>query len=137
MKKTIQPQSLWDPQSRYAQGVLVEPRRILFIAGQTAVDGAGKIVGEGDVEAQTAMILQNIKTIVEEAGGSLKDLVATTSYVTGTEHLSGFYKARREFFKEALPTSTTVVVKSLARSDYLVEIQAIAALGERVDETAR
>jgi 2-iminobutanoate/2-iminopropanoate deaminase len=134
MKKTIQPQSLWNPQSRYAQGIVIEPRRILFIAGQTAVDRAGKIVGEGNIEAQTAMILQNIKTIVEEAGGSLKDLVSTTSYVTGTEHLSGFYKARREFFKEALPTSTTVVVKGLARSEYLVEIQAIAAL---VDETAR
>jgi 2-iminobutanoate/2-iminopropanoate deaminase len=134
MKQTIQPQSLWDPHPRYFQGVLVEPRRLLFIAGQTAVDGAGNIVGEGNIEAQTAMILQNIKTIIEEAGGSLKDLVSTTSYVTGTEHLGGFYKARREFFKEALPTSTTVVVKGLARSEYLVEIQAIAAL---VNETAR
>ena len=135
MKKTIQPRSLWDPQSRYSQGVLVEPQRLLFIAGQTAVDSGGNIVGKGDIEAQTSMILQNIKAILEEAGGSLKDLVATTAYVTGAEHLSGFYKARREFFKEALPTSTTVIVKGLARSEYLVEIQAIAALGERLEET--
>jgi 2-iminobutanoate/2-iminopropanoate deaminase len=77
----IQPRSLWDPHPRYSQGLLVESGKILFIAGQTAVDGAGKIVGEGDIEAQTAMILQNIKTIVKKAGGSLKDLVATTSYV--------------------------------------------------------
>jgi enamine deaminase RidA (YjgF/YER057c/UK114 family) len=131
MKKTIQPQSLWDPQSRYSQGVVVEPRRLLFIAGQTAVDSAGNIVGQGDIEAQTSMILQNIKAIVEEAGGSLTDLVATTAYVTGADHLNGFYKARREFFKEALPTSTTVIVKGLARSEYLVEIQAVAAVGER------
>ena len=137
MKTTIQPQSLWDPHPRYSQGLLVEFGKILFIAGQTAVDSAGNIIGLGDIEAQTQVVLQNIKAIVEGAGGSSKDLVATTSYVTGTEHLSGFYKARREFFKEALPTSTTVVVKSLVRSDYLVEIEAIAALGEQVDETAR
>jgi enamine deaminase RidA (YjgF/YER057c/UK114 family) len=72
---------------------------------------------------------------VEKAGGSLKDLVATTSYVAGAEHPSGFYKARREFFTEALPTRTTLVVKSLARSEYLVEIQAIAAVGEREEKT--
>lgn len=72
--------------------------------------------------------MKNIEAIVEHAGGFRKNLVATTSYITDAKHLGGFYKSRRELFAEALPTSTTVIVKGLARKEFLVQIEAIAAL---------
>ncbi len=127
MKKIIRPKQIWDPGNRYAQGIVSKPRRLLFIAGQTAIDGRGKTVGKGNIEAQTRAVLKNIEGVVERAGGSRKNLVATTSYITDAKHLGGFYKSRREFFVEALPTSTTVIVKGLSRKEFLVQIEAIAA----------
>ena len=128
MKKIIRPIQIWDPGNRYAQGIVSKPGRLLFIAGQSAVDGRGKTIGKGNLETQTRAALKNIEAIVEHAGGSRKNLVATTSYITDAKHLGGFYKSRREFFAEALPTSTTVIVKGLSRKEFLIQIEAIAAL---------
>ena len=92
MKKIIRPIQIWDPGDRYAQGIVSKPGRLLFIAGQSAVDGRGKTIGKGNLETQTRAALKNIEAIVEHAGGSRKNLVATTSYITDAKHLGGFYK---------------------------------------------
>jgi enamine deaminase RidA (YjgF/YER057c/UK114 family) len=76
---------------------------LLLISGQTAVDSDNKIIGKGDIEAQTRAVLRNIAVIVEQTGGSLHDLVATTSYVTDRKFLAGFYKTRREFLPRLYP----------------------------------
>jgi enamine deaminase RidA (YjgF/YER057c/UK114 family) len=102
--------------------------KILFISGQTALDRQGKIVGENSIEAQTQQVLENLEAVLKRAGGGRKNLVATTSYVTDMKNLGGFYLTRREFFAGALPTSTTIIVKGLARDEFLVEIEAIAIL---------
>ena len=128
MKKIIRPKEIWDPGNRYAQGILSKSGTLLFIAGQTAVDDRGKTVGKGNIETQTRAVLKNIEAVLEGAGGSRENLVATTSYITEVKHLGGFYKSRREFFAGALPTSTTVVVRGLARKQFLVQIEAIAVL---------
>ena len=128
MKKIIRPKEIWDPGNRYAQGILSKSGTLLFIAGQTAVDDRGKTVGKGNIETQTRAVLKNIEAVLEGAGGLRENLVATTCYITEVKHLGGFYKSRREFFAGALPTSTTVVVKGLARKQFLVQIEAIAVL---------
>jgi enamine deaminase RidA (YjgF/YER057c/UK114 family) len=89
MKKIIRPKQIWDSGNRYAQGIISKPDRLLFIAGQTAIDGKGQTVGKGNIETQTRAALKNIEAIVEHAGGSRKNLVATTSYITDAKHLGG------------------------------------------------
>jgi len=56
--KVIQPQSLSDPRPRYSQGILADGGKLLFIAGQTASDKDGNVVGKGDIEAQTIRFLE-------------------------------------------------------------------------------
>lgn len=128
MKKVIQPKKLSDPRPRYSQAILAKPGRLLFIAGQTAVDEKGNIVGKGDIEKQATQVLENIKTVLKEAGGSFEDLVMTTTYITDIKYREGLNRVRRSYYKKSPPTSTLVVVKGLAHKDYLVEIAAIAVL---------
>jgi len=128
MKKIIRPNDMWDPSPRYAQGIVTRPGQILFISGQTALDRQGNVVGKNDIEAQTRQVLVNLEAVLKQAGGRRENLVATTSYVTDSKNLAGFYKARREFFAGASPTSTTVVIEGLARQEFLVEVEAIAVL---------
>ncbi|MFQ5852059.1 MAG: RidA family protein [Candidatus Binatia bacterium] len=128
MKERIQPKALSDPRPRYSQAILTKPGRLLFIAGQTAVDGQGNIVGKGDIEAQTTQVLENIKAILNETGASFGDIVKITTYITDIKYREGLNRVRRRYFEKDPPTSTLLVVKGLAQEEYLVEIDAIAAL---------
>ncbi len=128
MKKIIQPKSLQDPRPRYSQAILTDPGKLLFIAGQTASDKDGNVVGVGDIEAQAKQVFEKIKTIVEEAGGTLADIVKTTVYITDAEYREGQRKVRNQYIKDDPPTSTLIIVKGLAREEFLIEIESIAVL---------
>ena len=128
MRKVIQPKSLNDPRPRYSQGILTEGGRLLFIAGQTACDKNGKVVGEGDIEAQARQVFKNLSAVLEEAGGSLENLVMTTTYITDRKYREGYNRVRAECYKTSQPTSTLVIVKGLAREEYLIEIAGVAVL---------
>jgi enamine deaminase RidA (YjgF/YER057c/UK114 family) len=127
MKKIIQPESLHEP-ANYSQGVLVKPGRLLFIAGQTALDADGNVVGIGDPAAQTRQIYENIGRILAEAGGSFPDLVKITRYMTDVSFKTEVNRIQKEYLKEDPPASTGIVVKGLAREAFLVEIEAIACI---------
>jgi len=107
---------------------MTKPGRLLFIAGQTAVDANGNIVGKGDIEAQVKQVFENIKTVLNDVGGSLQDLVKTTTYITDIKYRDGLGKVRSRFYEKDPPTSTLIVVKGLAREEFLVEIEGIAVL---------
>lgn len=128
MKKIIQPKSLQDPRPRYSLAILTEPGKLLFIAGQTASDKDGSVVGVGDIEAQARQAFEKIKIIVEEAGGTLADIVKTTVYITDAKYREGQRKVRSEFIKDDPPTSTLIIVKGLAREEFLIEVEAMAVL---------
>ncbi len=128
MKKIIQPKNLQDPRPRYSQAILVEGGKLLFIAGQTASNKDGNVVGVGDIEAQAKQVFENIKTIVEEAGGTLDDIVKTTVYITDSKYREGQRKVRSQYLLKDPPTSTLIVVKGLAREEFLIEIESIAVL---------
>jgi reactive intermediate/imine deaminase len=101
----------------------------LVIAGQAALDERGEIVGRGDPAAQWRRCLTNIRTLVEEAGGSMADVVQTGIYVTDMRYHLAHSEIRREFFAEPYPTATVVGVTALAHEDWLIEIEALAYLG--------
>lgn len=126
--RVIQPKTLADPRPRYSQGILADGGRLLFVAGQTASDKDGKVVGKGDIEAQSEQVFKNIRAVLEEAGGSFANLVMTTTYITDIKYREGYNKVRQKYYKDHQPTSTLVVVKGLANEDYMIEIAGIAVL---------
>ena len=127
-KKVIQPKSLNDPRPRYSQGILNSGGKLLFIAGQTASDKDGNVVGKGDIRAQTEQVFANLKAVLKASGGTLDNLVMTTTYITDREYREGYNEVRRGQYKKMPPTSTLVIVKGLAHPDYLIEIAGIAVL---------
>jgi 2-iminobutanoate/2-iminopropanoate deaminase len=100
----------------------------LVIAGQAPVDRDGNVVGRGDAAAQWRRCLENIRSLVEEAGGSMADVVHNGIYVTDMRYHLAHSEIRREFFEEPYPTATVVGVTSLADEDWLIEIEATAYL---------
>jgi 2-iminobutanoate/2-iminopropanoate deaminase len=117
-----------NPRPRYSQAILTEGGKLLFIAGQTASDKDGNVVGKGDIKAQTRQVFDNIKAVLDAAGGSLDNLVMTTTYITDRQYREGYNEIRRGMYKKDPPTSTLVIVKGLANEDYLIEIAGIAVL---------
>ena len=108
---------------------VVKAGNTVYIAGMVAQDENGNVVGEGDAEAQTRQIWHNIGVAVAAAGGSLADIVKTTTYVTGIEHGAAVRRVRGELFPQNPPTSTLLVVSELANPAYVVEIESIAVIG--------
>ena len=128
MKKIIQPAALSDPRPRYSQGIQTDGGKLLFIAGQTASDKDGNVVGKGDIEEQTRQVFKNLIAVLEEAGGSLDNLVMTTTYITDRKYREGYNRVRMQYYKTNSPTSTLVIITGLAHPDYLIEINGIAVL---------
>jgi enamine deaminase RidA (YjgF/YER057c/UK114 family) len=113
----------------YSQVVVVEAGRLAFVAGQLARDAAGNHVGRGDMAAQIRQVGENLRVALAAVGATTADLVKTTTYVTDLDAFFAAVDARTDFFGALPPTSTTVQVSRLSHPDFLVEIEAIAALG--------
>ncbi len=128
MKEVIQPQSLSDPRPRYSHGIVTQPGKLLFIAGQTASDKNHNVVGKGDIETQAKQVFENLQAVLKETGASLENLVMTTIYLTDNKYREGYNRVRNQYYKGTPPTSTLLVVKGLANPDYMIEIAGVAAL---------
>ena len=130
-RQNIQPDALAkrvvDGHVLYSHVVVVEGKRMIFIAGQLARDRHGNLVGKGDMRAQLRQVGENIKAALAAAGATLNDIVKTTTYVTDIDEFFKHVEVRMEYFG-ALPTSTTVEVRRLAHPDFLVEVEAIAVV---------
>ena len=120
--------SVYDPPA-YAQAVKVEGgRTILYLAGQVAYDAAGAAAHAGDFKAQARAALQAVKDQVEAGGGSLRDVVKVNTYLTDIRHRAEYGPIREEFFGKKMPAHTLVAVAALAAPEFLIEIEAVAAL---------
>jgi len=115
----------------YSQVVEVRAGRIIFIAGQTAVDRDGKLVGKGDFAAQTTQVFRNLDVALRSVGCTFKNLVKLTVFVRDMDKLSAYREVRNRFFATTVPPAapaiTLVEVSKLYGSDFLIEIEAIAA----------
>ena len=133
VKTVVNPESFVKP-SGYANGILTEGGRLLFLAGQTGMDAAGEIAAPGDLVAQFGQALANLKAVVEEAGGTMTDVVKLTLFVTDRAayraNLKPIGEAYRSFFGHYYPAMTLVEVKSLFDDKALVEIEGVAVIGQ-------
>ena len=115
----------------YSQVVEVRSGRTLYIAGQVSLDKDGKLVGVGDFRAQVKQVFENLKARLEAGGASFKDVVKLNYYLTDASDLQALRDTRNSYINtENPPASTLVVVKRLAREEYLIEVEAIAVAGE-------
>jgi enamine deaminase RidA (YjgF/YER057c/UK114 family) len=102
---------------------------VVYIRGQIGQDlDTRESVGIGDVEAQADKAMANIKMLVEEAGGSLADIVKVVVYLTDIRYREPVYRTMGKWLKGVYPVSTGLVVSALARPEWLVEIDATAVL---------
>ena len=114
---------------RHTFSTAVRRGPFLFVSGLIARDPeTGEITGKGDIVAQADMIFRKMQKILEEAGGSLDDIVKTTDYVTTLERYRDTAAVRRKYFRNGFPAATGVVVKALVNPEALIEIDAIAIL---------
>jgi reactive intermediate/imine deaminase len=128
MKKiALQPSSMSVPMAPYVPGT--KRGSFVFTAGQVALDSEGKLVGQGDVGAQTQQALQNLKAVLAEGGATLDDVMKTTVFLADIKDFSGMNEVYAEFFGDSKPARSTVQA-ALARPELLVEIEAIALIGD-------
>lgn len=101
---------------------------LLFISGQVAKDTGDRIIGKGDIAAQAKQVFANLNAIMQEAGGNMGQIFKMTTLVTHPSFVQPYRDARKQFMKEPFPANTLHVVQSLADPEWLIEIEAIAAL---------
>jgi enamine deaminase RidA (YjgF/YER057c/UK114 family) len=128
----INPPELGTPPG-YSQVVEVSANRVIFVAGQTALDRDGNVVGgKGDFPKQAAQVFDNLAIALRAAGCTAANLVKLTVFLTNMDNLLAYREARNRFFASvtppAAPAVTLVEVSKLYGPDFLIEIEAIAAI---------
>jgi 2-iminobutanoate/2-iminopropanoate deaminase len=113
----------------YSHAVDVAADRLVFVSGQVPLDRDGRLIGEGDFDAQTRQVFTNLGSALEAAGASWADVVKLNYFLVDVTNVASVRSIRDEFVDtDHPPASTLVEVSRLFRDDALIEIDAVAAV---------
>lgn len=132
-REIINPESIYDSLPYgFSHAARSRGGTTIHCAGQVAWDRNGQLVGLGDLGAQSRQVLENLKTVLGEAGATPADVIRMRTYVVNhkPEYLDVIGKAIAEFYGDTLPAANTLIgVQSLALPDFLIEIEVTAVIG--------
>ena len=123
----MNPQGLSTP-TGYSHVVSARGGRTVYIAGQVALDAQGRVVGAGDLAAQTRQVFANLDIALKAAGATFANVVKTNYYLRDASQVAVIREIRAKYFTKELPASTLIEVPRLANSDFLIEIEVIAVV---------
>ena len=99
----------------------------LYVSGQIPLDLEGNLVGKGDIAVQTEQVYENLKRVLEAAGGNMTNIVMLNIYCRDIDAFDKKTRPlRKKYFRNYYPAITAVEVKRLYRQDFLIEIEAVA-----------
>ena len=128
--RLISPGSMHKPVG-YSHVAKAGEGKAVFIAGQVALDASGNLVGEGDFRAQARQVFENLKSAVEAAGGIFADIVKLNVYLADVSRLPEYREVRDRYIDvRNPPASTAVQVVALFRPEFLIEVEAVAVVGQ-------
>ena len=131
-KTSLNPDSLFNSlQFGFSQIVVAQGSRMVYFSGQVAWDERQNIIGANDLRAQVWQSLRNVETAVTTAGGTLADIVALRIYIVHDwmDRTAPVSEGLKAFFPGGHPPATTWIgVKSLARPEFLIEVEGTAVL---------
>ena len=111
------------------QAVVTRGGRTIYLRGQVPQDlDTSKSLASHDPVEQTHKVMQNIKQLIEECGGTMEHLVKVVVYLTDVRHREAVYRTMGQYIKDVHPVSTGLVVQALARPEWLVEIDGTAVI---------
>ena len=132
MSKEIFSPATLPPPTGYSHVAKVSKGTLVYIAGQVSSDASGKLVGEGDFEAQAERVFANVKLAVEAAGATMADIVKMNTYIVASVDPADVPKMRavrgRYFGSGTPPASTLVYVSRLAQPGWMIEVEVVAAI---------
>jgi len=130
--RIFNPETLAKPTAGYSQVAEVEDGKVVYIAGQVAMDRSGNLVGKDDFRAQVQQVFENLDAAVKAAGGDFHSVIKLNYYCAESvdpSEIPAVREVRDQYVNTANPpTSTFVVVKRLVRPEYLIEVDAVAVV---------
>jgi len=106
--------------------------RLVYIAGQVALDSAGRLVGAGDFRAQATQVFENLRHALDAVGATFGDVVKLNYYVLDATQVPALREVRDRYVSAAAPPASTLVeVRRLFRDDLLLEVEATAVARRR------
>jgi enamine deaminase RidA (YjgF/YER057c/UK114 family) len=125
-KQLISSGTIWEKKFGYSRAVKLGNN--IFVAGTTAVDEAGNVIGGDDPYLQATFVYQKIEKALLEAGAAMQDVVRVRTFVTDIKRWEEVAKAQGEVFENIRPAATLVEVSALVRPELLVEIEVDAII---------
>jgi enamine deaminase RidA (YjgF/YER057c/UK114 family) len=125
----INPNTISKPFTNYAHVVTVEgAQKLVFCAGQVAADVDGQVLPPDDFDAQTKMVMKNLENALAAGGAKLSDVTKVTIYICNPHDVTKARRILTDYFGGNPPGSTLCVLRGLANPNFLLEVEAIAAV---------